>query len=108
MTEAVTTQSLAAALTDMQALSSGALAHIRGMARCALRALETPSGARDLESIAEVLEAIAQEAEITHNNVGVEAERVGVETHNAAWMRRLEARPKRHSPLTDDAQSGRA
>jgi hypothetical protein len=87
-------QSLEASLEDMHALASGSLARIRGMARCALRALESPRGAGDIESIAEVLQAIAQDAEMTHNDVSVEAERQGIKTIDDAWMRRLQAMPK--------------
>lgn len=88
---ASTTQALEASLTDMHALSSGALSHIRGVARCALRALETEGGVRDLESLAEAFSVIALEAEMAHNNVGVEAERHGIQTTDAAWKMRLAA-----------------
>lgn len=94
MTNAKTIQSLEASVTDMHALASGALERIRGMARCALHALESPRGASDLESISQVLQAIAQDADMAHNDVGVEAERCGIKTIEDAWMRRLQAMPK--------------
>ena len=90
-----TTQALEASLTDMHALASGALSHICGVARCALRALETEGGARDLESIAQALSAIALEAEMAFDNVGVEAERRGIQTIDPAWQRRLNAMPSK-------------
>lgn len=94
MTNAKTIQSLEASATDMHALASGSLARIRGMARCALRALESPRGTCDLESIAEVLQAIAQDADMVHNDVQVEAERCGIKVIDDAWMCRLQAMPK--------------
>lgn len=86
-----TIKSLEATVTDMHALASGTLARIRGMARCALLALESPGMEGRMESIAEVLQAIELDAEMAHNDVGVEAERTGVKTLDDAWMRRLEA-----------------
>lgn len=94
MTEVKAIQNLESSLTDIHALASGSLERIRGMARCALRALESPRGARDLESIAEVLQAIAMDADAAHNDVGAEAERNGIKTVDDAWMCRLRAMPK--------------
>lgn len=94
MDELKTIRSLEASVTDMHALASGSLSRIRGMARCALRALESPRGAADLMSIAEVLQAIAMDADMAHNDVSVEAGRCGVNTVDDAWMRRLQATPK--------------
>lgn len=76
----------------MHALASGALTKIQGMSRCALRALETTDGVRDMESIAQVLQAISEQAEMACNGVDVEAERVGVSTIDKAWQRRSAAR----------------
>jgi len=94
MTEVKAIHKLESSLDNMHAMASGSLARIRGMARCALRALESPIGARDLESIAEVLKAIAMDADMTYNDVGVEAESNGIKTVDDAWMRRLQAMPK--------------
>lgn len=94
MTEVKAIQTLEASLADMHAMASGSLARIRGQARCALRALESPIGARDLESIAEVLQAIAMDADMTYNDVSVEAESNGIKTVDDAWMRRLQAMHK--------------
>lgn len=93
MAETQNEQNLLSSLTDMHALSSGAFQRIRGIARCALRSLETESGARDLESIADALTAIAMEAAACHNDVSVEAERHSIQTIDVAWRRRLEAMP---------------
>lgn len=84
-------QELFSSLTDMHSLASGALSRIRGVARCALRSLETETGARDLEAIAEALTAIALEADMTHNDVGVEAEKHGIETMGKDWSNRMSA-----------------
>jgi hypothetical protein len=78
-------------LVDMHALTNGAFSRIRGVAQCALRALETEGGVRDLESIAQALSAIALEAELAHNDMSMEAERHGIQTIDAAWERRLKA-----------------
>ena len=86
-----TIESLEATVTDMHALACGSLARIRGMARCALLALESPNPAGRMESVAEVLQAIAFDAEMAHNDVEVEAEKAGVKTVDDAWMRRLQA-----------------
>lgn len=86
-------EALLNSLTDMHALSSGAFDRIGGIARCALRALETNIGARDLESIAQVLKAIAMDADIIGNDIAVEVERHGIQTIDAAWKRRLNAMP---------------
>jgi|JI10StandDraft_1071094.scaffolds.fasta_scaffold276694_4 hypothetical protein len=83
--------SLFASLVDMHALSSGAFGRIHGIARCALRALETDAGVGDLESIAEALMAIAMDADMVGNDVGVEAEKHGIQTIDGAWERRLNA-----------------
>lgn len=93
MTDAKTIRSLEASLKDMHALASGSLARIRGMARCGLHSLESPSGARDLESLAEVLQAIALDAEIASDNVNAEAECQGIKIIDDAWVRRLHAMP---------------
>lgn len=93
MTDAKTIRSLEASLKDMHALASGSMERIRGMARCALHALESPRGARDLESIAEVLQAIALDAEIARDNVSAEAECQGIKIIDDAWVRRLQAMP---------------
>lgn len=89
-------QALLSSITDMHALSSGALERIRGVARCALRALETEAGVRDLESIAEALTAIAMDADSVHNDVAVEAEKHGIQTISGSWQRRLNAMPSIH------------
>jgi hypothetical protein len=75
----------------MHALSSGALEGIRGMARCALLALESPRGVGDLQSIAEVLQAIVTNADQGHNDVDCVAEEAGVKVQDSAWMARLHA-----------------
>lgn len=79
------------ALMDVHALSSGSLSRIRAIARCALRALETPRGVRDLESIAGALTAIAQDADIVQNDIDVTAGEYGLQTIDEAWSNRLDA-----------------
>ena len=84
-------------LTDMYALSSGALERTRGIARCALRALETDAGVSDLEAIAGALLAIIVDVDSVHGCVSVEAEKHGIQTIEESWNRRLQAmanRPK--------------
>lgn len=94
MTNAITTESkLLNTIETMEALASGSLSRIRGIAKCALRALETESGARDLESIAEALQSIILDADMTHNDVGCEAEHHGIKTVDPSWMNRLQAYP---------------
>lgn len=103
--EPTTENSLRNSLDNMHALANGALSRIHGMARCALRALETEAGVRDLECIAEVLIAIAIDADMAYNDVGAEAERHGIQTINAAWERRLKAM---HSARPNHAATGGA
>lgn len=78
-------------LEMMHCLASGSLSRIRGIAKCALRSLETDTGARDLEAIAEALKAIVLDADMTHNDVGCEAEEHGIQTIDEGWSKRLTA-----------------
>ena len=103
--EPTTEKSLRDSLDNMHALANGALSRIHGMARCALRALETEAGVRDLECIAEVLNAIAIDADMAYNYVAVEAENHGIQTTDAAWERRLKAT---HNPRPNHAAMGSA
>lgn len=84
-------EQLEAALTDVHALASGALKRIHGSARCALRALETPAGVRDLESIAQVLTAIALDAEMISNDIDCEMERQDIYFKDKSQERRFSA-----------------
>lgn len=81
-------------LEDMYNLSSGAFTRLRGISKCALRALETDSGVNDLEAIAEALKAIILDADMSHNDVGCIAEKHGVQTIDKEWMSRLNARSR--------------
>jgi hypothetical protein len=92
MTQENSIRSLETTIVDMHAMACGSLSRIRGMARCALFALESPSMALDIERLAEVLQAIAIDAEITHNDVCVEAEGAGTKATDSSRMRRLDAR----------------
>lgn len=87
-------QRLLTALEDMHNLSSGSLSRVKGIAKCAVRALETDSGARDLEAIAQALKSIIMDAETTANDVGCLAEQNGIQTVDKDWMRRLKAAPR--------------
>ncbi len=87
--ETTTDQTLLISLENMSCTALGALARIRGIAKCALRAMETDSGVRDLEAIAEALKAIILDADMAHNDVGCEAENHGIQTIDKDWERRL-------------------
>ncbi len=91
MAEPTTVAPLEVALGEVHVLASGALARIRGMALCALRALETPGGVVDLESLAEVLQAIAADSCEARHEVDATAEAAGIKTVADAWIRRLDA-----------------
>lgn len=84
-------QALFNSLTEVHAMANGAFERIHGIARCALLALETDAGVRDLECIAEVLKSIVIESDGAYNDVAVEAEKHGIQTIDAAWERRLNA-----------------
>lgn len=91
--EISTAKNLLIALEDMHCLAAGSLARIRGIARCAMHSLETESGARDLEALAQALQAIILDAEMTHNDVACEAENHGIQTVDPRWLKRLNAMP---------------
>lgn len=89
--EVSTEQKLILALDSMCQAATGPLCRIRGIARCALLALESDSVFRNPECIAEALMAIALEADMAQNDVSVEAEAHGISTLDPAWKKRLEA-----------------
>jgi len=88
-----TEQKIHNSLEDMHNMASGSLSRIRGIAKCALRALETESGTHDLEAIAEALKSIALDADMSHNDIGYTAEKHGIKTTCSAWVARLRAMP---------------
>jgi hypothetical protein len=89
--EITATKKLLISLENMSDLARGSLSRIRGIAKCALFAMETDSGVRDLEAIAEALKAIILDADMSHNDVGCEAENHGIQTIDKDWERRLHA-----------------
>jgi len=89
--EISTAKSLLISLEDMHCLADGSLSRILGIAKCAMRALETESGARDLEALAQALQAIILDAEMTHNDIGCEAQNHGIQTLDPRWLKRLDA-----------------
>lgn len=86
-------QKLLSSLDEMHSFASGSLARIRGIAKCALRSLETEDGVRDLAALADALKAIIMDADMTHNDVSCEAENHGIQTIDPAWLKRLNAMP---------------
>ena len=92
MSDANNTKARIAAVNDLHATTFQALARIRGAARCALRALESPKGARDLESIAQVLAGIADLAEFTYCEVDWLGDVLGISHCKESWKRRQKAK----------------
>ena len=73
----------------MACYADEALADIRAIARCALLALESPSGQRSMQDIAVALEVIWRKADDGYEWIGCEAERVGCGYINAHRVRRI-------------------
>lgn len=92
--EITTEQKLLSSLEDMHNIASESLSRIKGISKCALRSLETESGARDLEALAEALTAIILDADMAHNDVGCQAEAHGIQTVDQSWLKRLAAMPR--------------
>jgi hypothetical protein len=90
--EGNTIESLEAAVTDMHIAAYESMTHVRGMARCALLAMETPGVS--IECIAGVLEAIISSVDIAKNSVDYVAGEAGVNTLDPHWLRRIDAREK--------------
>lgn len=84
-------KSLPVISSDILSLASHSFSRIHGMSMCALRALESPDGASDLESIAQVLQAISLDASLGMNDIDVESERLGIRMSDESWTRRLDA-----------------
>jgi hypothetical protein len=109
----LTIESLKDNISNMAALSDEALTNIRAIARLALYALETPSGVRDLATLADALQLIADFACVASNNIGCEADESGSdcltdEARNRRWAAQHKCRLESDSLAVASALAGRA
>lgn len=87
-----TIDSLETAVADLHTCTSESLSRIHGMAKCALIAMESPSGVQCIESIAQVLMAIVNDAGMAIDTIDGIAGDAGIDTlDDPAWQRRMQA-----------------
>lgn len=89
MSKTTNEQDLIITLADMNSLASASLRRIEGVAKCALRSMETAGGVSDLEAIAQVLETIIHDASLTNMELDCEAEENCLETLSKERERRF-------------------
>ena len=84
-------QRLAGTIEFIDCLAEEGLSEISSIARLALLSLETPSGYRNLNDIANALISIWSKADLTRDHIKSEAEQLGCEHSDDAKQRRLNA-----------------
>lgn len=92
--QSVSIQTLKDSVEFMDCLSQTGFTRVGTIARLALLAMETPEGARDLDSIADALQAIWEAASDMKDSINAEAESVGCNHVDEPKHRRRASRAK--------------
>lgn len=98
-----TIKDLKANIKNMDALSRTSLAKVKGIAKMALVALESPAGCMALDSLGFALQTIVDEADVCLDSIAHEARAAGAEYPDEAAQRRFDAMWAVRRKLQDEA-----